>query len=297
MYGVKCVVYTDNIALKSLLSAPHPSGKLARWGLALQELDLDIRHRSGKENQHADALSREPLQSNDTELFCEQDNEQTVYNNNSVPNHVLLNFVGSDSLRERQKEDPELKLYFDYLEDGTLPGDEKIARRIVLERDHFHVEEGILCRQDNDGRLKLIPPNSMREQLFHDLHDGEFAGHLGVGKTVGRALTHYWWPGMRQFIKKRCSQCLTCGSRRSGGATTVPLTPIPVGVPFEMLGVDVLKLPKTHSGKQYAVIFMDYLTKWPEVFATSNQEALTIAKLLAEHIVPCHGVPSIFYCT
>ena len=36
---------------------------------------------------------------------------------------------------------------------------------------------------------------------------------------------------------------------------------------------------------------MDYLTKWPEVFATSNQEALTIAKLLAEHIVPRHGVP------
>ena len=27
------------------------------------------------------------------------------------------------------------------------------------------------------------------------------------------------------------------------------------------------------------------------MFATSNQEALTIAKLLAEHIVPRHGVP------
>ena len=36
---------------------------------------------------------------------------------------------------------------------------------------------------------------------------------------------------------------------------------------------------------------MDYLTKWPEVFATSNQEALTIAILLAEHIVTRHGVP------
>ena len=70
----------------------------------------------------------------------------------------------------------------------------------------------------------------------------------------------------------------------------MPLTPIPVGAPFEMLDVDVLKLPKTHSGKQYAIVFMDYLTKWPEVFATSNQEALTIAKLLAEHIVPRHGV-------
>ena len=135
-----------------------------------------------------------------------------MYNNNSVANHVLLNFVGSESLRERQKQDPELKLYFNYLEDGKLPEDEKIAQRIVLERDYFHVEEGILCRQD-DGQLKLIPPNSMRKQLSHDLHDGEFAGHFRVGKTVGWGLTHYWWPGMQQFIKKRWSQSLTCGNR------------------------------------------------------------------------------------
>ena len=36
---------------------------------------------------------------------------------------------------------------------------------------------------------------------------------------------------------------------------------------------------------------MDYLTKWPEVFTTTNQEALTIAKLITERIVPVHGVP------
>ena len=42
----------------------------------------------------------------------------------------------------------------------------------------------------------------------------------------------------------------------------------------------------------YVVVFVDYLTKWPEVFATSNQSAYTIAKLLVEKIVSQHGVPS-----
>ena len=42
LYGHPCTIYTDHHeALKSLLNMPQPSGKLARWGLALQELDLD----------------------------------------------------------------------------------------------------------------------------------------------------------------------------------------------------------------------------------------------------------------
>ena len=64
-----------------------------------------------------------------------------------------------------------------------------------------------------------------------------------------------------------------------------PLTPIPVAGPFDRVGVDVIQFPKAQSGKQYAVVFVDYLTKWPEVFATKDQTALTIAKLFVEHIV------------
>ena len=47
----------------------------------------------------------------------------------------------------------------------------------------------------------------------------------------------------------------------------------------------------SQSGNQYAVVFTDYLTKWPEVFATKDQTALTIAELFVEEIVCCHGVP------
>ena len=37
-----------------------------------------------------------------------------------------------------------------------------------------------------------------------------------------------------------------------------PLTPIPVAGPFDRVGVDVLKLPNSSSGNQYAVVFVDF---------------------------------------
>ena len=39
------------------------------------------------------------------------------------------------------------------------------------------------------------------------------------------------------------------------------------------------------------MVFQDYLTKWPKVFAVENQKADTIARLLVEHVVARHGVP------
>jgi len=61
LYGHQCTIHTDHEALKSLLNTPHPSGKLARWGMALQELDLMIEYWPRKTNSKADALTRYPV--------------------------------------------------------------------------------------------------------------------------------------------------------------------------------------------------------------------------------------------
>ena len=61
LYGHHCDIYTDHSALKALLNMLHPSGKLAHWGMAIQELDLMIFHHAGEHNSSADALSRAPV--------------------------------------------------------------------------------------------------------------------------------------------------------------------------------------------------------------------------------------------
>ena len=56
-------------------------------------------------------------------------------------------------------------------------------------------------------------------------------------------------------------------------------------------GVDIMELPLTQNGNRYVVTFIDYLTKWIESFACSDQTSETIAKLLIDHVICRHGVP------
>ena len=79
---------------------------------------------------------------------------------------------------------------------------------------------------------------------------------------------------MRTDIGKWCRACITCAARQTGRATRSPLTPIPVDVPFDRIGVDVIHFPRSKRGNRYAVCFVDYLTKWVEAFPTTDQSAL-----------------------
>ena len=199
---------------------------------------------------------------------------------------------GEPTLEGKQLMDPTLKGIMDYLTLGELPQEDKEARELVLSKSQYEVIDGVLYRVQPDKTLRIIPPTPDHEKLFQEAHGGVFGGHLRDAKIHSELAKHYWWPGMRTDIVKWCRGCLTCATRRVGRQERPPMTPIPVAGPFDKVGVDVLQLPRSYDVNQYAVVFVDYLTKWPEVFPTKDQTALTIARLLVDQIVARHGVPS-----
>ena len=287
LYAHKCTVFTDHEALKSLLNTPQPSGKLARWGMALQELDLTIVHRAGKHNANADALSRCPLPTSTDEnptaevvAVIVEDGEKTT---SDAP---------SNDLAVQQGRDTELSPIIDYVTMGALPKDENLAKRIALTRAQYTVLDGVLHRVEADSTLRVIPPQRCREKLFAEVHGGRFGAHLSDVKVYSELRRCYWWNGMRRDVTTWTRACLTCATHQPGRKVKPPLTPIPVAGAFDRVGVDVLQLPRTQRGNRYAVVFVDYLTKWPEVFAVSDQTSATIAKLLVEEVISRHGVPS-----
>ena len=170
LYGHPCTEYTDHEALKSLLNTPQPSGKLARWGMALQEMDLTIQHCSGKHNLNADALSCFPQAHPATE---------------ETPSEGVVASItaGDGDLAMCQREDEGLKVIVTYLETGVQPEDKQTAKRLALTQSQYVVEDGVLYWAASDSTLSVIPPTPMRESLFREAHCGRFGAHLGDSKV------------------------------------------------------------------------------------------------------------------
>ena len=52
-----------------------------------------------------------------------------------------------------------------------------------------------------------------------------------------------------------------------------------------------MDLPVTEQGNKHVVVFQDYFSKWPMVFAVPDQKTSRIAELLTKEIIPFFGVP------
>lgn len=196
LYGNQCDVFTDHVALKSLLNTPQPSGKFARWGLALQDLELTIHYQAGKQNTNADVLSRYPV-----EAVTLPSVQRTM-----SPGDVHV--VGLTNAEPLEKENGDVSTsnvnthIWLKSEDGILPTDEKVKDLLPIEL-----------------------------QSGGEVHGGRCGGHLREAKIHGSLNHHYWWPGMRMDIVKWCRECIVCASRRVGKGIKPPLTPIPVSDP------------------------------------------------------------------
>ena len=47
--------------------------------------------------------------------------------------------------------------------------------------------------------------------------------------------------------------------------------------PFQIIGVDVLELPKTESGNKFAIVFQDFLTEWLMVYQIRRKFELLVS--------------------
>ena len=213
--------------------------------------------------------------------------------------HVVSSEQSNKFLVDRQKEDPDIGPIIQKLLSPTsrVEFTDK-GERLWKIRKNLEVKEGLLVRKYkmNANRRpieQVVLPENMKEMVLESLHDDIFSGHFGVKKTLSRVKLRYYWPGYAKDVEKWCQTCLVCQRRKSPqSANTPPLQSIDTGQgPFEQIALDILKLPLTERGNQYALVIEDYFSKWVEVFPLQRTAAPSVAQCVLNGWVSRFGCP------
>lgn len=153
--GHPCTVLMDHAACLSLLNTPKPLAKLARWAMAIQEMNLEIKYQSGRSNASADALSRNPVCKDEVVEVCAIEASSTPGVDVEEDATPTSSFELSDDTKQTlsnisdlQKSDSNLKDMSMYLSEGMLPEEDKAARRVILESRHFDLLDGVLHHEN-----------------------------------------------------------------------------------------------------------------------------------------------------
>ncbi|WVZ53115.1 hypothetical protein U9M48_004101 [Paspalum notatum var. saurae] len=250
------VIHSDHESLKHIRSQVKLNRRHAKWVEFIESFPYVIKHKKGKDNVIADALSRR-------------------YTMLSQLNHCIF---GLESIKAQYAYDEDFKDVMLHCKGGRT-------------WDKYVIHDGFVFRAN---RL-CVPVGSVRLLLLQEAHGGGLMGHFGAKKTEAVLSTHFFWPKMRRDIERFVSRCTTCQkakSRLNPHGLYIPL-PVP-STPWEDLSMDfVLGLPRTKRGKDSIFVMVDRFSKMAHFIPChKSDDAVNIANLFFQDIVRLHGMPS-----
>lgn len=192
---------------------------------------------------------------------------------------------------ERQRRDPELKKWFDYLEHGRLPRNEKGARFMAVEKPNYDIVDGVLRRRrlphafagKREKEWLIMVPEQDKQEILKAFHDD--AGHPGGEQLVH--LIHRGgldWERAYSDCRKYREKCETCGKHSNMSINKGKQEPIlKEKIEGEKLHIDWIgPLPTTMNGNRFILLSITKKDKWPEASAYPEQNAENVVKHLDE---------------
>ena len=158
MLGSKIVVFSNHAALKYLLSKKESKSRLIRWILLLQEFDLEIKDRPGKENFAAGHLSR--IQAEDSQIINENFPDESILTVNCQPlpwYAYIINYLVSGLI----------------LEDWVYATRKKFYKEVK----HYYYDEPELFKLWVDDIFQRCVPEVEQVSILNACHSSLCGGH------------------------------------------------------------------------------------------------------------------------
>ena len=112
-------------------------------------------------------------------------------------------------------------------------------------REELTIVDGLLVKGN-----RIVIPTDMRHDCLETLH----APHLGLQKTLLRACTSVFWPGMTANIKIQISNCSACHKFQTKQLTETLRNELPTTQPWTCLATDIFE----YGGKSYIIVVDQY---------------------------------------
>ncbi len=141
---------------------------------------------------------------------------------------------------------------------------------------------------------QLVIPLALVDVVLQLLHDTPSAGHPVDDRTfLPSAWSKYYWPTMRINVENHISQCLSCAQTK-GTPSTVPILEYPLPVrPFDVVGIDLLQLPRSTQGSVYILLCVDHFSRFVVLAPLRNKSAVTVAHAIVSHLICPYTTPRV----
>ena len=234
LYGHHVTVLTDHSAVKAVLENPSKNSLHARWwnkAYASGLLSVQIIHCAGRENLHADALSRQPHlppsssmnSADDQQVYSVTSATGTPVTISSLIESSPRNFGVSNTIAAEQRKDREINMAIAYLEDSILPITEPLARKVMVQVPSMTLEKGILYYIDMKQNCKrVVVPDHLRDTLMSEYHGGVMAGNFSGVRLYKTLVKQRYWEGMYTDCVAHCKVCPQCAVTQGTGRKVIP---------------------------------------------------------------------------
>ncbi|GJS10145.1 reverse transcriptase domain-containing protein [Tanacetum coccineum] len=193
---------------------------------------------------------------------------------------VLVEILKNKSISEMEistvieEQDPTwMTPIVEFINTGTLPHEQKDARRIRRTAQRFELREGVLYRRSFlQPWLRCVGP-IQADYVLREIHAGSCSMHSGPRSVVARALrSGYYWPTMHRDARDMIKKCKDCQVHRPiPRQPQQELTPITSPWPFHKWGIDIAgPFPVAAGGLKFLIVAIDYFTKWIEAKAVAT---------------------------